>query len=748
MDRPLLFILLSLTSFFFFAPFILQLQSDYSARIWFRTTDPLIKDLDKLEQKFGNDEKVVIGVHAPGGIFKPEIMKVLKDLTEKSWLVPEVVRVDSLTNFNHTRSEEDDLISEPLIPEDAELTQDFLDERKVLALEDKFVKDQFISKDATLSIIYASLKPGINGGTGYREIADAVKAAIAPYMDRSDLSIHLSGSGTVNDAYREVSEGDLKTMLPIMIVVLIIFFLSIFKTIDGIIIPMVLLALTVLATFGFGALNGIKFDNLSSALPGILIAICIADSVHVLVAYYRYLKDGLSKKEAAIASLDKNFIPTFLTSFSTMIGFLSLSTTELLPVKHLGYLAAFGTFYAWLMTIFLIIPCLPYIPYRPLGFAKNLLIIPEPKDSLVNFVLSKRNFIFFFVIITALLGLYIGTLNEVNSDPLVHFSKRLKVRQDSDFLKTKLGGVGGPEIIIDSQKPDGVKSPEFMRKIDTFKEWVEEFSFVNKVISVSEIVKQVYKNLNRGDPNYYKIPETQNEIAEVLLFYSMGLPEGMSLNNRMSLDYRYLRQSIFWNLTDSKSSLKAIDQIYQKAKELGLNITITGKLTLYHRMTNYIVETFFKSISVAIILISILMIIVLRSWKLGLLSLLPNVIPLFYGVGIMTILQRPIDIGTSLVVSVCLGIAVDDTVHFLTHYRFLLKDGISPMEALKKVMKHTAPALTYTTVILAIGFGVFAFADFVPNVNFGVLCAIILSAALFIDLVFLPAILLKFKIKA
>ena len=262
-----------------------------------------------------------------------------------------------------------------------------------------------------------------------------------------------------------------------------------------------------------------------------------------------------------------------------------------------------------------------------------------------------------------------------------------------------------------------------------------------------DVVKKINKALNNDDPAYFKIPETQQAIAESLFLYTFGLPPGQEINHLISIDNKQTRLSIFWTIFDALGSLEKIEIIEKYAQDLGLNATVTGKLTLFHRMNGYIVTTFVKSISLALLLISLLLLFVLRSWKLGFLSLLPNVIPIIFGTALMTLGKIDIDLGASLVISVCLGIAVDDTIHFLSHYKTVVRSSGDIEKSILTVFKETGPSLLLTTVILVFSFGFFVFGDFLPNVHFGVLCSLILSLALFIDLFFLPAVLLRLKIK-
>jgi predicted RND superfamily exporter protein len=251
------------------------------------------------------------------------------------------------------------------------------------------------------------------------------------------------------------------------------------------------------------------------------------------------------------------------------------------------------------------------------------------------------------------------------------------------------------------------------------------------------------RSLHGGDQNFYKLPQTRKEIAQQLFLYTMSLPQGMDLNNRMTLDKSSMRMSVLWDLQDSNGSLKMIDKIEKKATSLGLDSYVTGKLPIYQKLEGYLVTSFFTSISVALFLVGLLLIFIFKSVKLGLLSLIPNIYPLVCGAGVIKLMEKDIDIGTALVTSVCLGIAVDDTIHFLIDFNRKMKKSGDLKLSLAQVFTFTGPALIFTTIILAAGFGVFAFADFAMNYNFGVLSAAVFVSALVIDLVLLPSILIK-----
>ncbi|MDC1175178.1 MMPL family transporter, partial [Bacteriovoracaceae bacterium] len=305
------------------------------------------------------------------------------------------------------------------------------------------------------------------------------------------------------------------------------------------------------------------------------------------------------------------------------------------------------------------------------------------------------------------------------------------------------GGSSGPEILISSGKVDGIKDPAFLKKVEKLKNWLNEQNYVNKTIDIIDIIKDTNRSLHEGRQEFYTLPDTQKEVAQELFMYTLGLPQGMDLNNRMSLDYEMMRMSVLWSIYDTRGWLSGVKLILEKAKGFGLDAEVTGKFYLFQRMMDYIVFTFFKSVTLALFLVAILMMIVFKSIRIGLLSLIPNILPLILGGTIMYLTKIDLNIGSALVASVCLGIAVDDTIHFLANYIRLKEEGYNEVDTIASIFTYTGSALIVTTIILASGFGLYMFGNFIPNINFGLLCAVVLTMALIIDLVFLPALLLK-----
>jgi predicted RND superfamily exporter protein len=722
------------------------MEADFGYRIWFRDSEPLLKRYDDFQAKFGNDDLVNIIIHSPNGIFDEESIKIISEVTEGLWLVPDVISVDSITNYQWTSAEEDDITIEDFIPE--EFDQAVLDKKKTLAINDKTLPDYLINRDATVTNIYAKIRPYFTGAPDDKLIIGKTREMLEKIKNKlpegNQHQFFINGSLDINNTFREVSEHDVQTIFPIVFALIIVFLTYTFRRTLGVVLPLVVITASTVSTFGIAGYLGIKFNNMIAMVPTIIIAIAIADSVHVLITYFQFRSLGHNNLDATKLAFEKNIKPTLLTSVSTSIGFLSCTTSDLIPLKDMGLLAAFGTMLAWTYTMLIIAPILSKVNIK---WDKKSNRTEEQKEyilssKIVSGISKYKKTVFFGLIISALVFSYLGLQNEVNSNPYDYFSENVPLKKSNDFTLKNLGGFYGPQLVINSGEKDGIKDPIFLKNVDNFQRWLEEKEYISRVTSVVEIVKSMNKSMHGDKEEFYKIPDNRNTIAELLFLYTMSLPQGKDLNDRMTIDRDSLRMNVLWKTQGSKLSLQRMAMMEEKAKDFNLNAIVTGKIPIYQNMTTFVVKSFFSSITLALVGIAILLIFVFKSVKLGLISMIPNIIPLSFGAGLMTILNRPIDVGTALVSSVCLGIVVDDTIHFLTNFNNCKNKGMSTEDSLKFVLGTTGSALFWTTLILVVGFGAMIFADFTPNSNFGLLTALVLTIALIIDLVFLPALLL------
>lgn len=747
LKKPWMSIGLCLAFVFAMVPGATLIKQDFGSKIWYSKNDPLIKSLEHFERTFGSDEFVGIVLHSDNGFLNAKALEQIRTITDKSWLIKDVIRVDSLANHMVSQAQGDDLLIEKMIP-DSEISKETVDRVRSNLEKDKVLKGYLVDDDFKMAVLIARLRPVFDD----EQLAfDQIVENTQQIIDTTDLSAfdraEVIGTIKVTDSYRIVSNSDLAMVLPVMLLLVIIFLFYNFRSLEAVLLPFSILFLSTAATFGLEGYLGYSFNNLTSAIPGILLAITIADTVHLLATFYKAYYQVNDFDKAIRIALEKNIGPTFMTSVSTSIGFFTLGTSDIVPIRDLGVLSGFGTMVAWLLTIFFL-PCVfKLIPNHILEKTKiktKKPFITKERSAVAVSWLNKLKWpiVIGFISFTVLSG-YLSTKNRINSDPLEYFRDSVPVKQTYDFMRDQLGAAGGPEIVIHSGEVDGVKDPAFLKKVEEFDRWItQNVPTVKSSISILSIIKDLNQNFNGGDERFYVLPETRDLIAQFLFLYSMNLPQGLGLNNRVSNDFENLRLSVTWNIPDSHRAVKQIDRINDKAKKLGLHAYVSGQMPLYHRLNGYVVNTFFDSMGLAIILVTLFMIIIFKSLKLGMISMFPNVIPLTIGGALMYFSGSDVDISAAIDYSVCLGVVVDDTIHFLFDYNRQRKLGLNPFDAIVEVITNTGPALILTTVILAIGFGLFIFSNFMPNVNFGIYCALIFLVALIVDLIFLPALLL------
>jgi uncharacterized protein len=726
-------------------PFIPSMRFDFSATVWFKEDDPQRVALREFEQTFGSDESVVLLIEFhEHEVFDPPAIAFIEALTERLWEVPFVQRVESLTNFQWSYAQGDELISGPFFPDDRERDEAFYRDRLNRALDHPVLPGVYFSKNLKSAMLYGRLAFDPYGESRDHRIGDVMRSLVKE-VSTPEWTVHPLGQPFLSSEFQRKSFLDLYILTPILLLLVVGYLFFTFRSFMGVLIPFSVILGAVGFTTGLTGLLQFKVNSLTFILPSIVIAISIADSIHLLATFFDHFSRTRNIETAAKRSLEKNLWPIFLTSVSTSIGFFSLSFSTMVPVRDLGILAAFGTLSAMVLSYFWVIPLLMVFVSQSVRKNRPMSQRMLPREwinAYLDWLERRKRWVIAGFTVMTLIGGWLGLQSEIDSNPYKYFKARDPISIANDFTLQNFGGVAGPELVIDSGRVSGARDPSFLVQVDEYQQWISKRSEVNRVLSLIDILKEVNQALFEGEPTEYRIHPDPSVIAQEIFIYTMGLPHGMDINNRIDLEERRLRLSVLWSLQDSTPSLLAIDELLAEAQARNLNVSVTGKPILFQHMNAHVVYTFFTSMALAITLISILLLIVFRSGKAGLLSLIPNCVPVMLGAGLLKVLDKPIDIGCAIVASVTLGIAVDDTIHFLSHYYRLKKEGVSTRHALEEVFSSTGLALLITTFILATCFGLFVFAGLMPNVNFGILCAFVLTMALICDLLVLPAILL------
>lgn len=738
-------------------PGSLLIESTYTPRMWFAKDHAQITALNDFERKFGNDQKTIIGVHNPNGVFNNETLNLIKDITKDMWHVSEVIRVESLANHSDIRAEGDDVLITPFLGDDQkDYSPEELVDIRIRALADDVIPDYYVSNDGTYALIFGYLKPAFEKDPNYTAIVDETYALTQKYKDAiPGIQIFLLGDSTANEAFRVVAKQDNEKIMPFMFGIIIFILAWLFRNSVAVLMPLLLCFVSIAVTYGLMGWIGLIYNSMLSAIPGILLAICLADSVHIMMSFYHLMSEDNAPKEALTKALHKNFKPTLMTSITTAVSFATISWTEIIPVRDLGLMACFGTLIAWLFTYIFVGSTLSLFHHRFKDVSsKNVssLVSSSKKDMAhstarkwTNIIVKRSGLIIGLSAVLSLAAIYLSTKNEVNSDPLKYFTKEVPLRKAYDFSSTKLNGLRGVELVVDSGMAEGIKDPKFLNNLKAYEAWLMSLPQVTHTKSITQIISKLNRVLHGNEAAWERIPDSQEEVAGLLFLYQMGLPQGMDLNNQITLDNQETRFRLLWKIETSSESTAMLKKILAKAPSFGLDVRAGGNLPIFTAVNSLIVTSFFWSLIGAILFVSLLILFIFKDPLLAAIAMLPNLLPMVFGGALMVLIGVYVDIGTSMVIVVCLGIAVDDTIHFIANYKHYRELGLEIPEAIEKTFAVTGKALVVTTVLLVAGFGSFLFAEFVPNRTFGILCAQILVFALIIDLTLLPALLIKFR---
>jgi len=721
-----------------------HLEFEGSYRIWFGEESKILKDYDNFRAIFGNDDAVTIMFTDKDGIFTKKALTTIDNITQKLWQAHYISRVDSITNYQYVHSDPeypDEVIVEDFIEDPSIYTQAALDKKKEVALTQDIIVGKLISADGKTTMIAGRMTPkaGDDPEVSFK-LRDAVLEIIKPEVEKNGYKFYLGGGPIINTSFIEVAQHDAGIFTPAVIVIAMFLLLLIFRKFSSMITSILVVIFTFMIVLSIQVLLGFKLNNFTANIPVFVVAIGIADAMHLIWIYTMARKKGMDNHTAIHYSMKKNFLAIFLTSITTSIGFASLGISAVIPIQTLGIATASAALLAFVLTI-LFVPALLAIINPNIKVDKN---IKEANNHPIavwyTHFLSKNAKVILAASIVLFLALGTGIFQaNVDSNTVKYFKEDFPFRVAVKEMQEKLTGPMAYEIVVDSKKPDGIKDPKFLHTVEDFyRDFYATYPDVRHIGSLVDIIK-VFNNVMAGSKS---IPDNQELIAQYLLLYSLSLPQGMELNDKMDIDEQLLRVSASMNLVETSKDLEMIDWVTHWWDKTPYSARVQGQTVMFAHMQHDVTATLIQSITLAVIMISIVMLIIFRNWRMLPLFIVPNVLPIALVVGVMGWLHIDIDMGVAIAGAIIIGVAVDDTIHFMVKYIEARKRGDSLEDAMKYVMSYAGSAIIFTTIVLSLAFLVFVFSDFNPNFHFGVVTASALIIAVVVDLVALPALLI------
>ena len=579
------------------------------------------------------------------------------------------------------------------------------------------------------------------------------------------IETHLSGVVMLSNAFGEAANKDLSTLIPAMylVIILTLILLVLYNTgfLKGIsgglksvttavsvtFATLLVLMFSILGGVGIMSYLGVELTSVSVSAPTMILTLAVADSIHILITMLQGMRGGLAKKAAIIESLRINFMPVFITSATTVVGFLTMNFSDSPPFRDLGNIAATGVALAFLFSVTLLPALLAILPMwvrDRSNEARGTTI--SWLDNLANFVIAKRRPLLLGSLAVTGLLVFFASRNQLNEQFVEYFDDSIEFRRATDFMADNLTGIYTIEYSVSSGEEGGISNPQFLNTLERFENWFEENEKVVHVSTYTDVARKVNKSMHGDNPTEYKLPENREEAAQYLLLYEMSLPFGLDLNNQINVDKSETR---FIATVDNITATELIelseagekwltDNGIQGESNLGISTAI-----MFAHLTQRQIYSMAEGGIWAILLISIVLIIALRSFKFGLLSIIPNIVPVAIAFGVWFFLSGQITSGLAIVFSMTIGIVVDDTVHLFSKYlRARREQNKSSEEAIRYAFSTVGMAIVTTTVVLSAGFFILGQSSFAMNSGMAQLTAITIIAALIIDLLFLPSVIM------
>ncbi|EKB1949887.1 RND family transporter [Vibrio parahaemolyticus] len=727
----------------------LYFRGDYD--IFFDGTNKQLLAFDEIQTTFAKTDNLAI-VIAPedGDIFTPQTLSLIQKITVDAWQVPYSSRVDSIANYQHTEAFDDDLLVEDLLYSEYELTPERISKVKSIALSEPVLKSALVSEKGDVTVVNITVQlPEMDKTAEVEEVVSSINAMIDRYQRAyPDVTFHKAGIIAMNHAFMTAAQDDSSTLVPTMLVVILVFLTIMLRSILSVIATLIVIIGSVMATMGISGWAGMFLSTATVNVPTLIMTLAVADCVHVIATMRQSMKNGFTKVQSIERSIALNFVPILITSVTTAIGFLMMNMSDSPVLRDFGNLSALGVMVACFLSVTLLPALLKLLPIHV-----KMETSQDQKhvmDRLGDFVVSQRRALLPLSVVVIVVCASLIPLNKVNDESVEYFGQRNEFRQAADFMEERISGMTNISIAIKTNESQGIAAPDFLNTIGEFSSWLRGQPETDHVATLADVYKRLNKNMHGDDEAYYSLPQERELAAQYLLLYEMSLPYGLDLNNQINVDKSSIKMVLTVANLGSVELVDLENRIYQWFAEHApqYQVVASSPSLMFAHIGETNMASMLSTLPITLVLISALLIFALRSVRLGLISLMPNIAPAVIGFGLWALISGEINLGLSVVVTLTLGIVVDDAVHFLSKYQRARREGQTAEQAVRYAFHTVGRALWITTVVLVAGFSVLAMSSFRLNADMGQLSAIVIFIALVVDFLFLPTLLMLFDKKA
>ena len=738
-------LVLSIIAFAIAASGVRFLTMNPDARVFFSEDNPHLVALEQLENTYVKAENLLF-ILAPqdGEVFTRRTLEAVEWLTEKCWQTPYSTRVDSISNFQHTRADGDDLVVRDLIQNAVQFSDEDVSMVRAIALDRPALAGRLLSHKGHVTAVQVLVIKPEKSLNEVPEIMVFARDLREQFQAKyPNIDVYLNGSVAINMAFAEIPLQELKKLLPLMFLLILVIIGISTRTTWGTIATFLVIFMSVFIALGVAGWAGAVLVPSSEIAPIIILTLSVAHSVHILSSMRLSMQGGLGKHDALVEALRINMAPVFITSITTTIGFLCMNFSDAPPFRLLGNIVATGIMVAFVLSITLLPSLVSILPAR---VAQRNGIGSRVMDRLAGFVVMHREKLFWGTG-AAIVVLAFGILRiDLDDNFLKYFDHSVPIRITSDFTESNLNGLQMLQYSVPARDEGGIADPDYLTKLEAFGRWFKSQPKVTHVAAITEVFKRLNESMNGDDPDFYRLPEERDLAAQYLLLYEMSLPYGLDLNNQINVRKSASQLMVSVKEISSKEirQLDARAQVWLSENMPGAHAPGTGLSVVFSYISGRNINSMLAGSITALVVISMILIFALRSLKMGLISLIPNLFPAAMAFGLWVYVQGNVGLAIAIVLAMTLGIVVDDTVHFLSKYlRARREHGMDAVEATRYAFRTVGVALWITSITLVTGFGALSISSFKVNSDMGLLSGITIAFALLADFLFLPPLLMK-----
>ncbi len=764
-----------------FASQLPKLVMDTSTEGFLHEKDPALIAYNKFREQFGRDELILLTIQGKD-VFDLEFLKKLKQLhRELADNTPYLDDITSLINARNTRGSKGELLVEDLL-EYWPQNEDQLLEIKLRAMSNPTYRNMLLSEDGTITTIvlktdaYVSeqnLNDALAGFDSAPEpiteltpLSDAQNAevvakvsAIAEKYQEDNFKLYVAGTPVVTDYLKKSMQSNMRKFMLMGIIAIALILFLLFRRISGVILPVVTVILSLISTLGLMGAVGIPIKLPTQILPSFILAVGVGASVHLLAVFFQRLQllhegkettESESHKEAAISyALGHSGLAIVMTSLTTAAGLASFAGAEVAPISDLGIVAAIGILIALLYTLVLTPALLALLPLKAKSSSSSSSRTQRMDKLLLgiaDFSTDRSRLVLFISALFLVIGISGAAQVRFSHFPFKWLPEDNTSRVATEFVNERMRGASSVEVVVDTGEKNGFYQPERMQGLALLSDEIATIDrgkiYVGKTLSLADILKEINRALNENRSDFYVIPDNRQLIAqEFLLFENSGSDD---LEDFVDSQFSKARFTIKMPWADAilyKDFLADIHDRFKRVMGDDVSITITGINALLSRTMSATIFSMAQSYIIAGVVITFMMILLIGNVRIGLVSMIPNLTPIILTLGLMGWMGMPLDLFTMLIGSIAIGLAVDDTIHFMHNYRRYHHETGDVKEAVRMTLFTTGRAMFVTTAVLATGFFLYMGADMSNLRNFGLLTGFTIIMALLADFFLAPALM-------